>query len=210
MKIIIATLCSSQLTSKYKCESNLWDTHYVRPFETAYFLNSDSSFLQPMLWLLQASQAKNPGDISPNYAAGEKSCIMIRYHWPCVYHCMCLFPFQIVAQFGESASFGGVHVAPAVDSCFSQVRCFDFSFSVSPLYHGCCLLQAWSPAGITEDEFLSWVYKEPQTLVWLPTFHRMAAAETGLCLAIALQWCFMFWSMPSLRSWSYFCLFFGF
>ena len=32
---------------------------------------------------------------------------------------------------------------------------------------------------MTEDEFINWLLKEPQTLVWLPTLHRMAAAESG-------------------------------
>ncbi|KAJ8306158.1 hypothetical protein KUTeg_016703 [Tegillarca granosa] len=32
--------------------------------------------------------------------------------------------------------------------------------------------------GIPEDMFYVWLLKEPQTLVWLPTFHRTAAAET--------------------------------
>jgi hypothetical protein len=41
------------------------------------------------------------------------------------------------------------------------------------------ILQAWSSSGVTEDEFLKWLSKEPQTIVWLPTFHRMIAAEKG-------------------------------
>ncbi|ELU06442.1 hypothetical protein CAPTEDRAFT_228293 [Capitella teleta] len=63
---------------------------------------------------------------------------------------------QVAAQFGENSSFGGLNAQPAVDSCFSG---------------------AWSSTGVTEDEFLAWLNREPQTLVWLPTFHRMVAAE---------------------------------
>ena len=32
---------------------------------------------------------------------------------------------------------------------------------------------------LNEDEFLGWVLKEPVWVVWLPTLHRLATAETG-------------------------------
>lgn len=41
-------------------------------------------------------------------------------------------------------------------------------------------LQAGSDvAGITEKGFYSWLMREPQTIIWLPTLHRLTAAETG-------------------------------
>ncbi|XP_061175381.1 dystrophin-like isoform X2 [Saccostrea echinata] len=41
-----------------------------------------------------------------------------------------------------------------------------------------CINMADSSVGISEDQFYSWLLKEPQILVWLPTFHRLAASET--------------------------------
>ncbi|XP_034312569.2 dystrophin isoform X2 [Magallana gigas] len=41
-----------------------------------------------------------------------------------------------------------------------------------------CINMADSSVGISEDQFYSWLLKEPQTLVWIPTFHRLAASET--------------------------------
>eukprot|EP00058_Branchiostoma_floridae_P014927 XP_002600415.1 hypothetical protein BRAFLDRAFT_129067 [Branchiostoma floridae] len=32
--------------------------------------------------------------------------------------------------------------------------------------------------GVTEDHFLQWLMAEPQTVVWLPTLHRVASAES--------------------------------
>lgn len=64
---------------------------------------------------------------------------------------------QIPELIGEGAPFGGLNTAPAVESCFAA---------------------AWKPESITEDEFLKWLLKEPQSIVWLPTLHRLAAAES--------------------------------
>ena len=30
------------------------------------------------------------------------------------------------------------------------------------------------------EEFLDWMIAEPQTIVWLPTLHRLAVSETGM------------------------------
>lgn len=32
---------------------------------------------------------------------------------------------------------------------------------------------------VREDLFVNWMSREPQTLVWLPTLHRLIATETG-------------------------------
>lgn len=56
----------------------------------------------------------------------------------------------------EGAIFGG-DVTATVNSCINMVD---------------------SSVGISEDQFYSWLLKEPQTLVWIPTFHRLAASET--------------------------------
>ncbi|CAD5119895.1 DgyrCDS8475 [Dimorphilus gyrociliatus] len=56
---------------------------------------------------------------------------------------------------GESEAFGGTNISSAVHSCFK--------FTDADV--------------ISEDEYMQWLAKEPQTLVWLATFHRMIAAE---------------------------------
>ncbi|VDD91132.1 unnamed protein product [Enterobius vermicularis] len=58
--------------------------------------------------------------------------------------------------FGEAAAFGGSNVEPSVRSCFETVK---FARTI----------------GI--DDFLLWLKKEPQTIVWLPVMHRLASAE---------------------------------
>uniref|UniRef100_A0A0N5ALC9 Nesprin-1 n=1 Tax=Syphacia muris TaxID=451379 RepID=A0A0N5ALC9_9BILA len=58
--------------------------------------------------------------------------------------------------FGEAAAFGGSNIEPSVRSCFETVK---FSRTI----------------GI--DDFLLWLKKEPQTVVWLPVMHRLASAE---------------------------------
>uniref|UniRef100_F1KRR6 Protein detached n=1 Tax=Ascaris suum TaxID=6253 RepID=F1KRR6_ASCSU len=57
---------------------------------------------------------------------------------------------------GESAAFGGSNVEPSVRSCFETVK---FSRTISV------------------DDFLAWLKKEPQSVVWLPVMHRLASAE---------------------------------
>ncbi|CAH1774577.1 unnamed protein product [Owenia fusiformis] len=58
----------------------------------------------------------------------------------------------------ESRAFGGLNVAAAVDNCFDR---------------------AWSSVGVSQESFIDWLLMEPQTLLWLPTMHRLAAAESS-------------------------------
>ncbi|VDM97496.1 unnamed protein product [Thelazia callipaeda] len=58
--------------------------------------------------------------------------------------------------FGEAAAFGGSNVEPSVRSCFEIAK---------------------YPRSISIDEFLDWLKKEPQSIVWLPVMHRLASAE---------------------------------
>uniref|UniRef100_A0A915Q5I9 RNA helicase n=1 Tax=Setaria digitata TaxID=48799 RepID=A0A915Q5I9_9BILA len=58
--------------------------------------------------------------------------------------------------FGEAAAFGGSNVEPSVRSCFEIAK---------------------YPRSISIDEFLNWLKKEPQSIVWLPVVHRLASAE---------------------------------
>lgn len=78
---------------------------------------------------------------------------------------------QIPRQLGEVAAFGGSNIEPSVRSClgteFSVVLHYNFSESAI--------------AGDREElevaHFLAWLQQEPQSLVWLPVLHRIAAAE---------------------------------
>uniref|UniRef100_A0A3B4BMR3 Uncharacterized protein n=1 Tax=Pygocentrus nattereri TaxID=42514 RepID=A0A3B4BMR3_PYGNA len=65
---------------------------------------------------------------------------------------------QIPHQLGEAAAFGGSNVEPSVHSCFRHVGCKET---------------------IELDQFVEWMHLEPQSMVWLPVLHRVAAAETA-------------------------------
>ncbi|KAK3091444.1 hypothetical protein FSP39_019885 [Pinctada imbricata] len=41
-----------------------------------------------------------------------------------------------------------------------------------------CINMSSSFVGLSEDTFYAWLLREPQILVWLPTFHRVIASET--------------------------------
>ncbi|CAN8018129.1 unnamed protein product, partial [Ixodes persulcatus] len=67
---------------------------------------------------------------------------------------------QLPRLLGEIAAFGGSNIEPSVRSCFEKA----------------------APAGRREIQaahFLNWLLQEPQSLVWLPVLHRLAAAETA-------------------------------
>lgn len=61
---------------------------------------------------------------------------------------------QLPRNLGEVAAFGGSNIEPSVRSCFGPDK-----------------------EQIEAVHFLSWVQQEPQSLVWLPVLHRLAAAE---------------------------------
>ncbi|XP_078086589.1 LOW QUALITY PROTEIN: utrophin-like [Mustelus asterias] len=65
---------------------------------------------------------------------------------------------QIPRQLGEIASFGGSNIEPSVRSCFQ---------------HG------QNKSEIEAKQFVEWMRLEPQSMVWLPVLHRVAAAETA-------------------------------
>ncbi|GFS73950.1 hypothetical protein NPIL_167371 [Nephila pilipes] len=65
---------------------------------------------------------------------------------------------QIPRLLGEIAAFGGSNIEPSVRSCFEK---------------------AGNQKEIQASHFLTWLQQEPQSLVWLPVLHRMAAAETA-------------------------------
>ncbi|XP_066143524.1 dystrophin [Euwallacea fornicatus] len=60
---------------------------------------------------------------------------------------------QIPRQLGEVAAFGGSNIEPSVRSCLGDREDLEVT------------------------HFLAWLQQEPQSLVWLPVLHRLAAAE---------------------------------
>ncbi|KAL1131823.1 hypothetical protein AAG570_011435 [Ranatra chinensis] len=66
---------------------------------------------------------------------------------------------QIPRQLGEVAAFGGSNIEPSVRSCFEQA--------------------GNNTTTIEAVQFLSWLEREPQSMVWLPVLHRVAASETA-------------------------------
>ncbi|GAB1294912.1 Utrophin [Apodemus speciosus] len=65
---------------------------------------------------------------------------------------------QVPRQLGEVAAFGGSNIEPSVRSCFRQNN---------------------NKPEISVKEFIDWMHLEPQSMVWLPVLHRVAAAETA-------------------------------
>ncbi|XP_070191463.1 dystrophin-like isoform X2 [Littorina saxatilis] len=65
---------------------------------------------------------------------------------------------QIPLQLGEVAAFGGSNIEPSVRSCFEKAK---------------------GRPEIQVGNFLDWLSLEPQSTVWLPVLHRLAAAETA-------------------------------
>uniref|UniRef100_A0A3Q3X6X5 Uncharacterized protein n=1 Tax=Mola mola TaxID=94237 RepID=A0A3Q3X6X5_MOLML len=65
---------------------------------------------------------------------------------------------QIPKQLGEVAAFGGSNIEPSVRSCFQHVT---------------------NKVELEPKQFVDWMRLEPQSMVWLPVLHRVAAAETA-------------------------------
>ncbi|XP_053737339.1 dystrophin isoform X2 [Synchiropus splendidus] len=65
---------------------------------------------------------------------------------------------QIPKQLGEVAAFGGSNIEPSVRSCFQHVN---------------------NKVELEPRQFVEWMRLEPQSMVWLPVLHRVAAAETA-------------------------------
>uniref|UniRef100_A0A1I7SAC8 Dystrophin n=1 Tax=Bursaphelenchus xylophilus TaxID=6326 RepID=A0A1I7SAC8_BURXY len=63
---------------------------------------------------------------------------------------------HITKLLGEAAVFGGSNIEPSVRSCFEYSK---------------------YPAKLSVDQYLSWLKKEPQSIVWLPVMHRLASSE---------------------------------
>ncbi|XP_050354937.1 dystrophin, isoforms A/C/F/G/H isoform X1 [Nymphalis io] len=102
---------------------------------------------------------------------------------------------QVPRQLGEVAAFGGSNIEPSVRSCFEQA-----SVATKEGNRGSTLdRKAVEKEKEKEDtkektlerdadgqlqfieafHFLQWLQKEPQSMVWLPVLHRLAAAESA-------------------------------
>lgn len=71
---------------------------------------------------------------------------------------------QIPRFLGEAAYFGGSNIEPSVRSCFTRKDRQSGKNSIE--------------SEIEERDFLSWLNREPQSLVWLSVMYRLAAAES--------------------------------
>ncbi|CAH0678221.1 unnamed protein product [Spodoptera exigua] len=102
---------------------------------------------------------------------------------------------QVPRQLGEVAAFGGSNIEPSVRSCFEQA-----SAATKEGNKGGTLDRKVEKDKEKEEpskektlerdadgqlqfieafHFLQWLQKEPQSMVWLPVLHRLAAAETA-------------------------------
>ncbi|XP_055379171.1 dystrophin-like isoform X2 [Condylostylus longicornis] len=75
---------------------------------------------------------------------------------------------QVPRQLGEVAAFGGSNIEPSVRSCLERA-----GISQDVVQDGN------QEITIEAQHFLGWLQHEPQSLVWLPVLHRLAAAENA-------------------------------
>ncbi|TMW54019.1 hypothetical protein DOY81_000887, partial [Sarcophaga bullata] len=74
---------------------------------------------------------------------------------------------QVPRQLGEVAAFGGSNIEPSVRSCLERAGISQEAIDSN------------QELTIELQHFLAWLQHEPQSLVWLPVLHRLAAAETA-------------------------------
>ncbi|KAJ6635999.1 Dystrophin, isoform E [Pseudolycoriella hygida] len=73
---------------------------------------------------------------------------------------------QVPRQLGEVAAFGGSNIEPSVRSCLERAGISQNGGDNQEI-------------SIEAQHFLGWLQHEPQSLVWLPVLHRLAAAENS-------------------------------
>ncbi|KAJ3587873.1 hypothetical protein NHX12_011468 [Muraenolepis orangiensis] len=89
---------------------------------------------------------------------------------------------QIPRQLGEVAAFGGSNVEPSVQSCLRMsAKARGDSLAPCQLSIPSGGSRCWAPgkSAIEVSHFLEWMSLEPQSMVWLPVLHRVAAAESA-------------------------------
>ena len=70
---------------------------------------------------------------------------------------------QIPRYLAEVSAFGGSDIEPSVRSCFSKAACGKS--------------EAEFIETLSCKQFIQWLQREPQSMVWLPVLHRLSAAE---------------------------------
>lgn len=108
---------------------------------------------------------------------------------------------QVPRQLGEVAAFGGSNIEPSVRSCLERAGISQAATAATaataaaaaaagtnggadPAALAAAAANAASVANggaisIEAHHFLGWLQHEPQSLVWLPVLHRLAAAESA-------------------------------
>ena len=66
------------------------------------------------------------------------------------------YMLEVPKSLGDVASFGGSNIEPSIRSCFEEAQ---------------------NKKQLNVKNFLCWLKKEPQSLVWLPLLHRLIIAE---------------------------------
>lgn len=94
-------------------------------------------------------------------------------------------------QLGEVAAFGGSNIEPSVRSCLERagisqeskylivnnlLSIFVLKMKILYLF---LAIDSNKDLAIELHHFLAWLQHEPQSLVWLPVLHRLAAAESA-------------------------------
>ncbi|CAG5056977.1 unnamed protein product [Parnassius apollo] len=106
---------------------------------------------------------------------------------------------QVPRQLGEVAAFGGSNIEPSVRSCFEQASATTKEGSKGGTLDRKGATEKDKDKEKEKEEnsekterdadgqvqqieafhFLQWLQKEPQSMVWLPVLHRLAAAESA-------------------------------
>lgn len=88
---------------------------------------------------------------------------------------------QVPRQLGEVAAFGGSNIEPSVRSCLERAGITQNEYSNGVNSGAAAATVGTEPQEISIEaqHFLGWLQHEPQSLVWLPVLHRLAAAEAA-------------------------------
>lgn len=86
---------------------------------------------------------------------------------------------QVPRQLGEVAAFGGSNIEPSVRSCLERAGISQIDPN-GGVVNGNAANGSYDQEIVIEAQhFLGWLQHEPQSLVWLPVLHRLAAAEAA-------------------------------
>lgn len=86
---------------------------------------------------------------------------------------------QVPRQLGEVAAFGGSNIEPSVRSCLERAGISQIDPNGSAVNGNTANGSYDQEIVIEAQHFLGWLQHEPQSLVWLPVLHRLAAAEAA-------------------------------